>query len=126
RACETESGDELLGSRSGVRQAGALRVTVRWRCVFPAPRVAPREKQRESYVRRSWSLGLADGGSIPPASTNRRFPASSGREPMPGTERAGASPGAPRGAARASGIALPVQRDEPPIQVRQPVATHEP
>src|SRR5437762_14172269 len=62
----------------------------------------------------------------PPASTNRRFPALRGREPMPGPNaRRTPAPAAPRGAARASGIAPPVERDERPIQIRPPVAAHD-
>ena len=44
-ACAAESGDAFTGSRDGVLQAVALRGTVGWRGVFPAPWVATRESQ---------------------------------------------------------------------------------
>src|SRR6185295_11698913 len=45
RACATESGDAFTGSRFSVLRAAALRVSVSWRGVFPAPWVALRENQ---------------------------------------------------------------------------------
>jgi hypothetical protein len=41
-----------------------------WLHAFPARWVARGEINRLGYVRRSCSVGLMDGGSIPPGSTN--------------------------------------------------------
>jgi hypothetical protein len=59
----------------GVLRAGSAKTFRSWFRVFPARRVARDEINRPGHARRSCSVGLADVGSIPTASTNSRPPA---------------------------------------------------